>query len=137
MTRIRLGVERKKMAPEGAKKEIPMKHESTKRPLAQRPIDIQDVARRALVSSEAVIQRLCPGGVRRGREYLVCNPNRADRRPGSFSINLRTGKWGDFACGVSGGDLVSLAAYLDGISQLEAARRLARMLGLESEARYG
>ena len=30
-----------------------------------------------------------------------------------------------------GGDVVSLVAYLEGVSQGEAARRLARMLGLE------
>ena len=45
-----------------------------------------------------------------GHEYVARNPTRADRRPGSFKINLRTGRWADFATGDKGGDPVSLAA---------------------------
>jgi hypothetical protein len=71
-----------------------------------------------------------PDGVARGAEYIARNPRRADRRPGSFSINLRTGKWSDFATGDKGGDVVSLAAYLLGTGQAEAARALADMLGV-------
>ena len=40
---------------------------------------------------------------------------RSDRRPGSFSVNTRTGRWADFATGDRGGDVVSLAAYLHGL----------------------
>jgi hypothetical protein len=58
------------------------------------------------------------------------NPKRADRRLGSFSINLTTGRWADFATGDKGGDVVSLAAYLFDLSQAEAAGRIAAMLGL-------
>jgi hypothetical protein len=54
---------------------------------------------------------------------------RADRHLGSFKINLRTGRWADFATGDAGGDLISLRAYLDGIRQGEAARRIAREIG--------
>ena len=57
---------------------------------------------------------------------------RSDRRPGSFSVNTRTGRWADFATGDRGGDVVSLAAYLHGLRQAEAARKLADMLGLAS-----
>jgi hypothetical protein len=35
-----------------------------------------------------------------------------DQNPGSFSINVRTGRWADFATGDKGGDVISLAAYL-------------------------
>jgi hypothetical protein len=59
------------------------------------------------------------------------NPRRADRRPGSFRINLNTGRWADFATGDGGGDVVSLAAYLFSISQAEAARQIAGMLGIK------
>jgi hypothetical protein len=45
-------------------------------------------------------------------------------------VNIRTGKWADFACDVTGSDAVSLAAYLSGLSQSDAARRLQAMLGL-------
>jgi hypothetical protein len=71
-----------------------------------------------------------PSGRREGREYVALNPKRVDRRLGSFKVNLRTGKWADFAGDVRGGDVVSLVAYLFDLSQREAARRLARMVGL-------
>jgi len=56
-----------------------------------------------------------------------------DRNPGSFSVNLRTGKWADFATGDAGGDPVSLAAYVLNISQIEAARVIAGMVGVNTE----
>ena len=49
----------------------------------------------------------------------------------SCKVNLRTGRWCDFNGGPGGGDPVSLAAAVAGIGQLEAARNLARMLGLD------
>ena len=71
-----------------------------------------------------------PDGRVVGREYVARNPTRADRRPGSFRINVHSGKWSDFATGDKGGDVVSLAAYLSGTGQGEAARSLADMLGV-------
>jgi hypothetical protein len=58
---------------------------------------------------------------------------RADRTPGSFKINLRSGRWSDFATGAKGGDVISLAAHLFGLSQVAAARKLAAMLGISTE----
>ena len=43
-------------------------------------------------------------------------------------MNLRTGRWSDFATGDKGGDPVSLAAFLFNLSHIEAARRLSDML---------
>ena len=62
---------------------------------------------------------------------MARNPTRADRRLGSFKINMVTGRWGDFATAARGGDVVSLAAYLAGTGQMEAARNLANMLGVD------
>jgi hypothetical protein len=59
------------------------------------------------------------------------NPTRGDRRRGSFRINLKTGAWADFASSDKGGDLISLGAYLHGISQGESATRIAAMLGVD------
>jgi hypothetical protein len=81
-----------------------------------------------------LLRHWLPDGYRQGNEWLALNPTRADRRPGSFKVNLATGKWADFATGDGGGDLVSLAAYLSGLSQGEACRRLARLLGVEDAA---
>ena len=78
-------------------------------------------------------RHLLPDGRLVGREYIARNPRRADRRPGSFKVNINTGKWADFACDAKGGDVVSLAAYLSGAGQAEAARALADMLGLRHD----
>jgi len=92
--------------------------------------DFEAISRTALAVLPALLGRWLPDGRFEGNEYTALNPRRADRRPGSFKVNIRTGKWADFACDVTGGDAVSLAAYLSGMSQSEAARRLQAMLGL-------
>lgn len=89
----------------------------------------------ALMRLPDLVARWLPDGKRRGREWVARNPKRADHRPGSFSVNLDTGRWADFATGDTGGDVVSLAAYLAGLSQSDAARELARMLGVSDDGR--
>ena len=78
----------------------------------------------------ALLSRWLPDGRLVGHEFEARNPTRADRRPGSFRVNVSTGKWADFATGDVGGDAVSLAAYLSGTGQAEAARALAELLGV-------
>ena len=92
-------------------------------------LDFQSINRRASGQMRAILSHLIPGGVVRGEEYIVRNPTRTDRRPGSFKINLRTGHWADFATGDRGGDVISLVAYVNRIGQLEAARLIAEMIG--------
>jgi hypothetical protein len=93
-------------------------------------IDFAKIATLALAHANGLIPTWIPDGKRRGREWIARNPKRADRHLGSFSVNLATGKWADFAvAGAKGGDLISLRAYLDGVSQSEAARRVAMELG--------
>ena len=87
----------------------------------------------ALAALPSLLARWAPGGIVRRSEYIARNPTRADREPGSFKVNLRSGKWADFATGDKGGDVVSLAAYLSGSQQIEAARGLADMLGVGHE----
>jgi hypothetical protein len=89
----------------------------------------------ALPALPALCARWMPGGKRVGHEYVALNPTRADRRAGSFKVNLQTGRWADFATGDRGGDAVSLAAYLFGLRQSDAARRLADALGMSEGAR--
>ena len=100
--------------------------------VTQRPghIDFEAINRAALGRLPEILARWLPDGRAVGGEYVARNPTRADRRPGSFKINLRTGKWSDFATGDRGGDVISLAAYLAGTGQAEAARELAAMLGM-------
>ena len=96
------------------------------------PINFAAINRAALAAFPAVLARILPGGKRVGAEYIVLNPTRADFHPGSFKINLHSGRWADFATDDKGSDPVSLVAYLAGLSQGEAARQLARMLGVEA-----
>jgi len=98
----------------------------------RRPIDFALVNRVALRELPALLARWLPNGKRQGHEYVVRNPKRQDRRPGSFKVNLLTARWCDFATGDRGGDAISLAAYLSGLTQFEAAQQLARMLGVEA-----
>ena len=93
-------------------------------------IDFAAVNRAALSALPALCHRWLPLGRREGSEWVALNPTRHDRKLGSFRINLRTGRWADFATGDRGGDVVSLCAYLFDFSQAEAARRLAAMLGM-------
>ena len=92
-------------------------------------MDFQVTARAALANAPALLAKWLPGGKLQGQEYLSTNPTRADHTPGSFKVNTATGKWGEFATGEAGGDLISLRAYLDGINQVEALKRVADELG--------
>ncbi len=93
-------------------------------------VDIQHIANAALLDADRLLAYWLPDGTRKGKEFWPTNPVRGDRKPGSFSINLHTGTWHDFASGDKGGDLVSLLAYLRGCRQSDAARSIAGQLGL-------
>lgn len=101
--------------------------------MEQQRIDFARVNRAALSRLDDILWRWVPGGRIEGNEYVVLNPRRPDRRLGSFKINRTTGKWADWSSGDKGGDPVSLAAFLFGLSQAEAARRLADMLGIAAD----
>jgi hypothetical protein len=92
--------------------------------------DFLRINQEALRALPRIVARWLPNGNYEGREYVALNPRRADRHLGSFRINLVTGRWADFATGDAGGDPVSLAAFLFELSQREAARRIAKMLGI-------
>jgi len=92
--------------------------------------DFDGINAAALRSARQLLQELVPGGQFQGDEYVVRNPLRNDQHPGSFKINWKKGEWGDFAIGESGGDLISLVAYLGGISQVNAAGELAARFGI-------
>ena len=95
-----------------------------------RKIAFRRIADAALSHADAIVQRWLPDGRREGHEWVARNPKRADRRPGSFKVNLRTGRWGDFSTNDKGGDLVALAAFLFSLNQADAAKRVAEMLGV-------
>ena len=82
----------------------------------------------ALVNSESLVRTWFPRGRRIGREWKIGNL-RGD--PGeSLSINLETGKWSDFATSDSGYDLIELRAAMTDSDRMDAAREIAKHLGL-------
>ena len=95
-----------------------------------RRIAFARIASAALGHAETIVARWLPGGRREGAEWVVRNPKRGDGKPGSFKVNVANGRWGDFATGDRGGDLISLAAFLFDLDQAEAARRVAEMVGV-------
>jgi hypothetical protein len=90
------------------------------------------IAGAALDHAESLVRRWLPNGRREGAEWVALNPTRDDHRKGSFKVNLRSGRWADFATGDAGGDLIALAAYLYNLDQAEAARKVAEALGIDT-----
>lgn len=100
------------------------------------PISFDTIKQAAHPVLPAILRRLLPGGRFQGREYIVRNPTRHDRTPGSFKVRVhgtRSGAWADFATGEVGGDVISLVAYVDGVSQREAAACLGRLLNIKED----
>ena len=113
----------------------PLRSDWKRTPRARKTIDYQAIAAAAIPHLPALCRRWLPDGRREGSEWSSRNPHRSDRKRGSFKINLHTGRWADFATGDRGGDAISLAAFVHGLSQWEAALELSRMLGLHHEGR--
>lgn len=103
--------------------------------MQQNKIDFAALNQRAVHQLPAILQRFIPGGMVRGHEYIARNPTRADRTLGSFKINMHTGRWADFATGDSGGDVISLIAYVQNVSQLDAAKLLQEIIGGDHDTR--
>lgn len=98
----------------------------------RRSIAFERIASAALSNADSIVLRWLPGGRREGSEWVVRNPRRADGKAGSFKVNTRTGRWGDFATRDGGGDLISLAAFLFNLKQTEAALRVAEMVDVDA-----
>lgn len=99
-------------------------------------IDFAFINSRAMDRFAELVATWLPNGHRKNGEWVALNPNRADKTEGSFSINIRKGVWREFAGDDSekGGDPISLYAYLNNMSQGDAAKALAEELGLDPRA---
>ena len=93
-------------------------------------VDFDRINRCALTALPTLLERWLPGGRRKGWEYVALNPTRYDRHLGSFRINMRTGRWADFATGARGDDPISLVACVS--SSARRLKKLADMLGIEA-----
>jgi putative DNA primase/helicase len=90
----------------------------------------------ALGRFESLLREWLPGGTKSGAEYSALNPTRADTKKGSFSVNVLSGIWSDFATGDRGSDPVSLFAYLfHNDDQGAAVKDLASVLGVDIESK--
>ncbi len=99
--------------------------------------DFAAVNRAALARLPDVLTRLLPGGTVRAGYYRAAGV--AGGAGQSLKVKLTgagAGRWQDFATGEHGTDPVALAAAVSRSSQLDAARALARKLGLEG-CRHG
>ena len=89
--------------------------------------DFESLARSLLSNAPDLLSRWFPAGRFLGHEFLVGD---LSGTPGeSLSINIRTGRWSDFATDERGGDLISLFAAIHRMSQGDAARQLTGILG--------
>lgn len=93
-------------------------------------IDFSKISEIALANSLFLLRSWLPDGIEYGSQWVCRNPRREDRTPGSFTINHRTGVWKDFAIGQGGKDLIALKAYLEELSQSDAAKAILRELDL-------
>jgi putative DNA primase/helicase len=99
-------------------------------------VDFKQIASAALDSIDRLLNSWLPNGKREGHEFKALNPNRADQKVGSFSINLTNGRWADFADSdnaAKGGDLISLYGYINNLEPLEAAIEVASQVGIHIE----
>jgi hypothetical protein len=97
---------------------------------SQNRVDFGRITQAAKSRSLQVVKAFLPYGRLDGQEWVARNPTRADAKPGSFKVNIATGKWADFAIDDRGGDLIALVAYLEGLPQAQAAIRLAEALSV-------
>ena len=99
--------------------------------------DFASVNRAALARLPEVLARLLPGGTVRAGYYRAASVTGGAGQ--SLKVKLTgagAGRWQDFATGEHGTDPVALAAAVARSSQSDAARALARMLGMEGR-RHG
>lgn len=90
-------------------------------------IDFEGLARELLTRARDLLPLWLPGGKLTGHEYTAGSLR--GEPGGSLSVNVNTGLWADFAGTEKGGDLISLYAAIEGLSQGEAAGRLSDETG--------
>lgn len=96
--------------------------------MSKQSIDFKQLNDQLLSHAYRLIVEFVPGGKQRHREYVAGSIYGGNGD--SFSFNLDTGKWSDFAVAEhKGGDMVSLYAAINNISQIDSAKALCEMVG--------
>ena len=87
-------------------------------------IDFKKINSDCMTIFQSLVSSWITGGKMEGAEYVACNPTRSDKTAGSFKINTVSGVWTDFATGDGGKDPISLYAYINRLSQGDAAKKV-------------
>jgi putative DNA primase/helicase len=95
------------------------------------PIDFAGLNEVLLRTAQTYCDRWLPGGKKVVNEWVCADLSGGEGR--SCSVNLKNGRWSDFASGDTGGDLISLYAAVNGINNGQAAARLMEELGIQRE----
>ena len=85
-------------------------------------MDFRGLADRLLADADRLLAQWLPAGRRQGHEFKCGSV--AGEAGDSLSINIRTGRWADFATGERGGDLIDLYAAIHDMELGEAYREL-------------
>ncbi len=96
-------------------------------------LDIEKLKSTLIAGLPSILYDWIPNGKVDGSEFKALNPTRADGKVGSFSVNITTGMWADFATGDKG-DLISLYAYLNSLDNKEAIKQLSENYNLDSKS---
>ena len=90
--------------------------------------DIKQIAEQLAPNQLHILTSICPGGIVTGKEYTAGSITGGPGK--SFSFNLATGKWADFATGEKGGDIIALYAAVNRVNNAEAAKTLQEQYAL-------
>ena len=85
-------------------------------------IDFKSLAFSALQVWQMILSDICAGGTVSGKEYTASSIRGGKGR--SFSFNTESGLWKDFSTGEAGGDIISLYAAAEGLTQKAAAEAI-------------
>lgn len=98
------------------------------------PIRFRELADALLAQAATLVPEWLPGGKKSpGTDEYVCG-SLAGGEGSSCSVNLKKGKWSDFATGEAGNDLLGLYAAIHELSNAKAAVQVARECALEDVA---
>ncbi len=86
-------------------------------------INFEEINQAALFRYPDLLHSWLPGGKVNGSEYECGDISGGSGK--SMKVNTTTGKWSDFAAGITGGDPVSLYAAIYNMQQIDAAKQLA------------
>lgn len=98
-------------------------------------LDFEGLNRHLLSDARSLLPQWLPGGRLQGYEY-VCG-NLLGSSGSSCKINIQTGLWADFASNHRGGDLISLYAAINSLTQKQAFKHLSEQYNIKLDQPKG